>query len=908
VVTGRDGEVASLRRFVATPPAPLRGLVLEGEAGIGKTTLWRLGVAEARAAGWTVLVARPAEGERLLPYAGLGDLLEPVLGRHGGGISPAQRDALDAALQRSRWGAPADRIAVSRATLALVRATAAVAPALVAVDDVQWLDPPTAQALEFALRRLGDEPVAVLVTRRRREPGAPDLERAMPALDVVTVGPLDVTALDELLRERLGLQLPRPRLLRLARVCGGNPYFALEIGRQLGADDAISVPSSLADALADRLTVMSTGTRAALLLAAACAKPTAHLLARAGVTAEALASAFALGLLEPAGEALRFTHPLLASVAYDRTLPTERRAAHRRLAAVATDAEERAIHLARGAEEPDAQTADELERAAEAAAARGGTEVAAELAAAAASLTPAADAGHRRRRLVAAAERHVAAGDPARGGAILRDLVDDEPPGPERAALLWRLADTIGDSITEPIRLCEQALREAGDDPSLQADIHTALGVFTWIAGDLERSVGHCAEAARLAGEAGDDRRLAIAIGELCHAQAILGVPWDRVSMQRALELERRLGDDLPATLRPSWQRGVIALVTDELDTARDLLRGELDRYRRLGDEPGVFEALFRLAELELRAGSWYDALAAAREAHALARQGGIEQEWATVEMALALVLAHVGDLDAARDLALAAHRTAEAGGDRPVVVRCAGVLGFVELSAGRPDQALAWLTPARQELQRMGTGELSIAGVVQNEIEALVAAGRVDEAEEVVAFVADKGQASGRAWHRAVAARGRALVASARGEAEQARAAVAAALEAHGELPQPFELARTRLAAGAVERRAKRWAAARAQLTAALELFDDLGAARWAELAATELARLPGRRPAGTGLTETERRIAELAAEGLANKEIAARLFVTVRTVEANLSRVYAKLGVGSRTELARRMVAPGG
>jgi DNA-binding CsgD family transcriptional regulator len=230
-------------------------------------------------------------------------------------------------------------------------------------------------------------------------------------------------------------------------------------------------------------------------------------------------------------------------------------------------------------------------------------------------------------------------------------------------------------------------------------------------------------------------------------------------------------------------------------------------------------------------------------------------------------------------------------------------VLGFVSLSAGDPERALEWLTPAREELSRMGTGELSVSGVVQNEIEALVAVGSLDAADSVIAFVDEKARRSGRAWHRAVASRGRALVAAARGDVASARAAVEAALRAHERLPQPFELARTLLAAGLVERRDRHWAAARGHLTAALELFDDLGAAAWAERSASELARLPGRRPHSGELTETERQIAELVAQGLSNKEVAAKLFVTVRTVEANLTKVYAKLGIRSRTELARAL-----
>jgi DNA-binding CsgD family transcriptional regulator len=406
----------------------------------------------------------------------------------------------------------------------------------------------------------------------------------------------------------------------------------------------------------------------------------------------------------------------------------------------------------------------------------------------------------------------------------------------------------------------------------------------------------------RYAEEAGDERQLAMAIAEACNSEALLALPWDREAMARALEIEQRV-EDLPPWMRPSYQLALISIVSDDLDTARPVLAAELERAQRLGHEPGILHLLLRVVDLELRAGRWSEALGAAREAHALARQGGVEFEEATTGTALARVLAHLGQLDAARSLADAAYEVGDGRGHRAIAIRAAGVLGFLDLEAGDAERALAWLTPVRDELQRMGMGELSISGVVENEIDALVAVGRLDEAEEVIAFVEEKGRPSARSWHEAVALRGRALVASARGDPERARAYVESALAAHERLPQPFELGRTLLAQGAIERRAKRRGTARQALTRALELFDELGAARFSERAAAELARLPGRRPRSSELTETERLVAELVAEGLSNKEIAARLFVTVRTVEGNLTRIYSKLEIRSRTELAGRL-----
>lgn len=905
-IVGREAELQIIRRLFEAPGSAPRTLVIDGVAGIGKTTLWRMAVDSARAEALDVLVAAPAQSEAALPYSVLSDLLEAVPPEATAALPPGHRSALAAALQETAADTDINEHAVSRAVLAIFRALVeGNRRLLIAIDDVQWMDPPSARVLEFAVRRLADLPALLLIARRteRPEPMPLGLARGLPpgALETVRVGPLGTAALDELLRSRLDVRLPRPQLLHLERITGGNPYYALEVARSFAEGGQLEVPPSLTEALDARIAGLPLDARETLLLAAASVHPTPELVERAAEHTHGLRRSLDLGLLEVVGRRLRFTHPLLASVAYERALPGERREAHRRLAVVAEDPGERAVHLARGVEAPDASVAAQLEAAARGAAARGAPGLAAELDEAAARLTPAGDQTARKRRLVSAADHHVAEGHPARGREVLEGLIGELQPGPERAALLRRLSHTIEDA-TQGLRLCEQALVEAHGDPALCADVHTSLATFTWLMGDLARSLEHCLAATRFAEQSGDEEKLAIAIGEMCHGQAVFGVPWDRPAMERALEIEARIAN-IPPHLRPTLQLAVIALVTDEPDTARPLFLQELRRVRDLADEPGAFHVLFRLAELELRTGNWADALTHAREAASLTRQGGIAQEQAATEMMLALVLAHLGSLEEARVLGEHAYSTAREGADAPVAVRCAGVLGFVELSAGEPLRALEWLVPARRELQAMGLGELSVSAVVQNEIEAAVAAGRLDEAAEAIDFVEDKGRPLGRAWHAVVAARGRALLAAAAGDVELAREHIALALAAHDGLPQPFERGRTLLAQGVIERRAKNRRGARQALTAALDLFDQLGAGRWAERAAAELARIPGREPARGDLTETERRVAELVADGLSNREVALRLYVTVRTIEANLTAIYAKLGLRSRSELAARL-----
>jgi hypothetical protein len=335
-IVGRDVELRAVARFLeAEPPC---ALVLEGEAGIGKTTLWRHALEAAHAGGLGVLVATPAENEASLPYAALTDLLEGVGGEAYAELPESQAAALAAATQRAAADGGADEHGVSRGALALVR-SAAARPLLLAVDDVQWLDPASARVLEFVARRLAKLPVRVLVARRttRLEPPPLGLARGLPpgALDVVQLGPLGATALDELLRSRLGLHLPRPALIRLERVTEGNPYYALEIGQSLADRGELEVPRSLTEALDLRIASLPPAARDTLLLAAACLQPSPDLVERAAADSVGLRTALEQGLLEVSRRRLRFTHPLLASVAYDRALPGERRDAHLRLAAAA---------------------------------------------------------------------------------------------------------------------------------------------------------------------------------------------------------------------------------------------------------------------------------------------------------------------------------------------------------------------------------------------------------------------------------------------------------------------------------------------------------------------------------------------------------------------------------------------
>ena len=315
-VVGREQERAVVDALLA---ARSGGLLLCGEPGIGKTLLWEQGVRGREDGGWTVLVHRSARAETAFAFAGLSDLLAPVVDEALDGLPAPRRRALEVALllAEPQDGGPPDSVrAIGLALLDVLRALAEQGPVLLGLDDVQWLDVSSAAVLSVALRRLGDERVAVLGTMRT-EAGAvvPEALTRMP-LERLTLEPLDLAAVHRLLRDRLRLQLPRPQSARIHRAAGGNPYFALE----LAGDGGEHVPDSLREVLGHRLDRLSPDVLAMLLDAAALATPTVQLVDGHA----ALAVAVDEGIVRLDGDRIRFAHPLLASLVYDRALPWDR--------------------------------------------------------------------------------------------------------------------------------------------------------------------------------------------------------------------------------------------------------------------------------------------------------------------------------------------------------------------------------------------------------------------------------------------------------------------------------------------------------------------------------------------------------------------------------------------------------
>jgi tetratricopeptide (TPR) repeat protein len=634
LLIGREGYLQRIEGFLGDAPAGCGILLLEGEAGIGKTVLWRAGIERARGVGFRVLEARPAAPERELSFAVLGDLLSAAYGEIGGLPAPQRRALRIALLLEEAEGEAPEQRAVGAALRGLLRRLTDEQPLLVALDDLQWIDAPSAAAMQFALRRLEDEPVRVLATSRP--------EGTLLALDGaerIEVEPLRLEELDQLVRDRLGSRFLRPTLRQLERASGGNPFYALEIaasllrsGRPLEPGEPLPIPSRLRDVVRDRLSLLSPDARAAALAAAALAQPTVACVRQASSGGlSALSEAVAAGVLERRGETLRFTHPLLASSLYEETSGDERRDLHSRLAELVGDPEERARHLAEAAEGPGEPVAAALEAAAASVARRGAADAAARLAKQAVELTPTDRRAEAHRRTVALGRYSVAAGDPAHAEALLERHFDLAQPGRERAEVELELgsARLATRGIAAAQECYTRALQELenSDDLELRTMVLIELAAMEHahhVRGTRDDHAGASAseEAVELAEKLGRPGLLSRALGIHAKILILAGEPPPEVYWRQALEVEQESGE-----LHydgPTAAYGQAAFMRGDLKTIRDAVQQLAASMRRRGD-PRLPEVLLGLSEGGRVAGDCDVAARYAQEAHDLVVQTGRE-------------------------------------------------------------------------------------------------------------------------------------------------------------------------------------------------------------------------------------------------------------------------------------------
>jgi DNA-binding CsgD family transcriptional regulator/tetratricopeptide (TPR) repeat protein len=920
-ILGRQDEIGRVGLFLNSLVDGPAGCVLEGAAGIGKTALWREGLADALDRSCRVLSCAPSEVEARLSFASLADLLAEVEEEVFACLPAPQRRALEVALLRvDPARTSADPRAVGTATVAVLRELASATPVVVAVDDVQWLDAPSARALEFAASRLHACAVGfLLAVRTPAETSSPlGLDRSLPGerLCQVQVGPLSAGALHQLIKTRLGETFSRAALVRIHRATGGNPFFALELARELARDglpaagEPLPVPDDVRELVAGRLRKLPSATREVLLFAAAMPSPTVAALRSAlGRAASAspediparLARAQSAGVIAVEGEAVRFRHPLYASAVSATCSLEEKRRTHRRLAALATDTEQRAWHLALCTDEPDEEVARMVADAGRVARRRGAPEAAAELTGLAIALTPPGDAEDRDRRRIELGSCLAQAGDPGRARDVLLEVGAASPGLRARALLDIAALDYWSGSARAAVERCEQALAAAKGDSSTEATCHGELAVYCEF--DISRSERHAQAAVELLAaelDPADLDTLTDALVASARASLLLGRGLPMNVVERAFEsvagASYELGRSRVSTMLGQWLKYL-----DDFEGSRARLEDALSVAAEEGDESSMPNILMHLAQLECWSGNWKLALRHAEQSVELAEEGG--QRFGGPPAVRALVDAHVGNVERARTTAsegLAALEPSQTAFPAYLLA-----LGFLELSHGNAAGAEQHLSVARESLESRGILEPAIFRVHADLVEALIGTGQLEQAETVLGEFEQRSVATSIPWSLATAGRCRALLLSAQGDLDAAERSLEQALLEHERLPMPFERARTLLVLGLLQRRKNERRRARQSLEQALETFEQLGARLWAERTRRELRPLGGRPTSRETLTPAEQRVADLAASGLTNRQVASTLFISAKTVEATLARVYRKLNIHSRAELGAHIAA---
>jgi DNA-binding CsgD family transcriptional regulator len=897
-VVGRDAECARVDSFVEALPQGASALLIRGEPGIGKTTLWRHAIGRCRAAGHRVLVTRTAEEEMSLAHVGLADLFEEI--------------DTDPALLRDD-----DAMARGRAVLTALRGLADTGPVVLAIDDAQWLDSASARAVRYALRRFETEPVGVLATTRvgadSGDPLAASTAFAPTSYELLELGPLTLGALRRVLAATVP-SISRPLLRRIYAVSAGNPLYAIELargletdGRTSGLTDGLPLPGSVQAAIAHRLETVPPELLPVLEVVSALG-PTS-----VGELADILTDV-PLDELLPVAEQLRllvvdeslevrFDHPLVGSVVYGRMSSLARLGLHARLAEQVGDPDARARHLALSNAEPDADVAALLEAAAERARARGASDVAADFAGHALRLTPTSDPLTARRRALAEIEHLAAAGEAGRALALADGLIAALPAGPERAEALIRRFYVGDDDLELAEALLVRALADAEGDERLRGRVLDLLG---WLQGmfrgDLRQGIECASEAVEIADRGGDAGFSMLAAGHLGHMSALVGKPRPDL-MARAVELAVEVGAPRLGGGPRAWLAKQVFWAGD-LDGARAQFEAALATDRRSGNELERPYRLYDLALVECAAGNLASAAEIVDQGLEAAGDADNADAAGWLVFPLAMVQAWRGLSEPARasvGLLLTQVRRARL----QWIVRGKSVLGLLALSEGDAAGAAEELVEAARMLEQMGFAHPGALPILPDAIEALAGTGESELAEALRERLERQSAALDSAWAQAALARSRGTLLIAQGDPEAAVAPLEESASTFDRLGYRPAAARAVLALGRAQARSGHRTLAADTLADARNRFAEIGAAHWEARTVEELERAAPGRAAGV-LTPAEARIAALVARGLKNREIGTTLFMSVATVEAHLTRIYRKLAIRSRTELAR-LVADG-
>jgi DNA-binding CsgD family transcriptional regulator/DNA polymerase III delta prime subunit len=914
LVIGREELFAGARDQLARGGSVL----LHGPAGIGKSTVLRALAADYGEAARTVLRCSATESESHLPFLALADLFGLVLDEISDKLPSAQRTALESALTgRGESTLQRDGLALRLAVLSALRALAATGPVLLVADDLQWLDSASAELLGFAARRLGDTPVQLLcAVRTEGQEYDRHLRASPPDTLAVRLNPLSRAQVSALLDHRGYTDLPRSTVREIHRTSGGNPLFALELGRALGENptpprpgEPLPVPTSLRDLVLSRLDMLSDEARRTLLVVSAGARPTLALLHAAGrENAEAeTAQAAALGLLatEPEGPAVRFAHPLISAALYAEAPAQERRAAHAALSTAASDPIERARHLALSTTGTDPDVAARLAEAAALARDRGAPSVAASLGLLAARHTPADDGPGPDERRLQAAEDAITAGEVDLARDIAREVLTRATAPAERVRAWMVVIEAAGQALGDVDAVYPQVLADAGDDPGLLAQVHYQLA---WrglvVEGDFAEARQQAAHAAELAARGEDRRTELMALSFQASTEILMGHPDAPATIKRALKEPQdpyvACHHNGAGMARFRW-----LLMSDQLPEARSTITALLREVRRRGMVESEVHFQRFLADIELRSGHCGRALDLARESLRLARDSGIGL--GASAMLASLAEASGGDVDRALALAREAVDRAEEDGDQMYLSRALAALGYAQLVAGDAAGAVGSLRQVRELEQGLGITDPARGRWQGDLAEALVRVGEPGEAQDVIDVTREHALRLGRESVLAVLDRAEALVRAAQGDLEGALVRLTSVQDRLAKLGYGLEEARAAFALARLRTRRT----GSTSYDEAARLFRRCRAIPWlrqVDAAAAEVPAEPSAPPAPVsasdaleGLASMERQVAALVMEGATNREIAARLFISVKTVEATLTRVYRKLGIRSRVDIVR-------
>ncbi|MBB4912298.1 helix-turn-helix transcriptional regulator [Actinophytocola algeriensis] len=902
MLIGRDAERRMIEGLVAGARNGQGGvLVITGEPGIGKTTL--LDHAAACAAGMRVLRAAGSEPEREIPFGALHQVLRPTLDRIDE-IPAPQAQALSAALAL-RPGTTGDRFAVGAATLSLLCRFAEDQPLAILLDDLPLFDRPSAAALTFTARRLVADPIVLLATSRTSD--APDVRDQLPQLPLAGI---DLTAAGELVSSHSAVPVSPERVARLHRATAGNPLALVELaGAAPDASPAapLPVPAALADAFAARARSLGRHGRAALTVAAVVGTDL-RVISRAcqllDVGVEALGEAEDAGLIRIGDGRVEFRHPLVRAAVYGDAAPEHRRTVHRAVADALgpQEPDRHAWHLAEAAIGPDHRVAELLSRAAARAHARSAHDIAAAAFERAARLCPDTE-GHAR-FCVAAAESAWLAGTASRATGLLDEAGELTVPEVRLLALELRgaIATRTG-SLTasrDTLRTAAAETPDADDRVVLLADAISACFYLC----DTATAVGIAGEIEDLLARVTTPK--ARGLGQIAAGAALVMANRGGADQLRAavesLTASGGLRDD---------QRRRFWLMTGPLYLRDSTTGAELRRIvhesradTAVGSLPSL---LFHVARDEATTNQWVRAAATYDEAIRLARETGQNTELAMSLAGLAWLRARLGHEPQCRTLVAEALPICRAREIHIGRIWSLFALGELELGLGDPRKALTHLDELDALLGTLGVTDPDLSPAPER-ADALLRLGMRAKAEPIAHHYRAAAATKDQPWALARAERTLGML----GAEADLDTHFTRALEFHARTLDDFETARTRLAYGTRLRRARRRIAARPQLRVALATFEELGATPWADRAATELAAtgetVRRRAPSGAQtLTPQELQVALLLSEGRTTREVAAALFLSPKTVEYHLRKVYAKLGVRSRAELATHLPEQG-